>query len=166
MPAKKQTATTQEAVVVPATQPEIENRAEMLEGFADLIAEQYGYKLAKKETQRDMNEATAANRKKNSEMGKFISEKLEELIEKPTSEIAEAIIAKRKERVSIVKLLKEARKPYSEKMKPLNDAIKYIEKVSVPDALRYLGKAVQPLFTVSEEIGKGIEQEKAAKAAM
>lgn len=160
---KKQSAS-QEAVVITPVVGE-ENRMEMLEGFADLIAEQCGYKIAKRETQKDMNEATVADRKKNSEMGKFISEKLEELVEKPTVETAQAIQAKRKERTAVVKLLRESRKPYGEKMKPLNEAIKYIEKVSVPDALRYLGKTVQPLFTVSEEIAKGIEQEKAAKAA-
>ena len=134
----------------------------MLEGFADLIAEQFGYKLAKKEVQKDVNEKTASDRKKFSEFGKTISEKVEELIETPTPEVAQAIKATRKERAHIAALLKKAREPYQEKVKPINSAIKYIEKVSVPDALHYLGKPVVPLFKVSEEIQNGIEQEKAA----
>lgn len=155
----------QEAVVVAATQLEGEQRVAMLEGFADLIAEQYGYKFAKKENQKDMNAATEANRKKFSEFGKTISKAVEELIETPTPEVAATIKSTRKERAHIAELLKKARTPFQEKVKPINAAIKYIEKVSIPDALNYLGKPIVPLFSVSEEIQKGIEQEKAAKAA-
>jgi hypothetical protein len=151
--------------VVPAAELQGAQRVAMLEGFADLVAEHYGYKLAKKETQKNMNEATAANRKKFSEAGKTISENVEKLIETPTVETAEAIKATRKERASIAALLKKARDPFTEKAKPINAAIKHIEKVAIPDALHYLGKTVVPRFTVSEEIQAGIEAEKAAKAA-
>lgn len=162
---QQETVPAQEPVVVPAVVLEGEQRVAMLEGFADLIAEQYGYKFAKKEVQKDLNEATAVNRKKFSEFGKTISGKIEELIETPSAEAAQAIKGTRKERAHIAELLKKSRTPFQEKVKPINAAIKYIEKVSIPDALNYLGKPVVPLFSVSEEIQKGIEQEKAAKAA-
>ena len=155
----------QEPAVVPAAELQGAQRTAMLEGFADLIAEQFGYKLAKKEVQSDVNAKTASDRKKFTEFGKTISEKVEELIETPTPEVAQAIKVTRKERAHIATLLKKAREPFQAKVKPINSAIKYIEKVSVPDALHYLGKTVVPLFKVSEEIQNGIEQEKAVKAA-
>jgi hypothetical protein len=155
----------EEPIVVPASEVQGDQRVAMLEGFADLVAEDYGYKLAKKEVQKDQNEKTAADRKKFSAAGKTISEKVEELIEAPTVETAVLIKATRKERAGIAALLKIAREPFAVKAKPINAAIKHIEKVAIPDALHYLGKTVVPRFTVSEEIQAGIDAEKAATAA-
>jgi hypothetical protein len=166
---KGQKAQQSAQVEVPAVQSTSElvgeQRVQMLEGFADLVAEQYGYMLAKKEIQKEQNEKTAADRKKFSEAGKTISEKVELLIETPTKETADEIKTTRKERANIAGLLKKAREPFQEKAKPITAALKHIAKVAVPDALHYLGKTVVPRFTVSEEIQAGIEAEKAAKAA-
>jgi hypothetical protein len=155
----------EEPTVKPTSDLTQKQRVAMLEGYVALDAELYGYKYAKKETQIEQNKATASDRKKFSEAGKTISENIEKLIETPTKETAEAITATRKSRANVAKLLKEARKPFAEKAKPLNAAIKYIEKVAKPDALHFLGITVVPQFKVSEEVQAGIEAEAAAKAA-
>lgn len=157
--------TPQEPAVKSTSDLTQKQRVAMLEGYVALDAELYGYKYAKKETQVEQNKATAGDRKKFSESGKTITENIEKLIEMPTKETAEVITATRKERANVAKLLKEARKPFAEKAKPLNAAIKYIEKVAKPDALHYLGITVVPQFKVSEEVQAGIEAEAAAKAA-
>ena len=165
----EQPVQTETEAVTPAVQSTSEltskQRVTMLEGYVALDAELYGYKLAKKEVQADSNKATASDRKKFSEAGKQISENVEKLIELPTVETADAIKTARKERASVAALLKKAREPFTTKAKPLNKAIKYIEKVAKPDALHYLGITVVPVFKISQEVEDGIAAEEAAKAA-
>lgn len=155
-----------EATAVSTSELTQKQRVTMLEGYVALDAEQYGYKLAKKEVQADSKKATASDSKKFSATGKTISENLEKLIETPTVETAQVIKTTRLERANIAKLLKKAREPFTEKSKPLNKAIKYIEKVAKPDALHYLGITVVPTFSISQEVQDGIAAEEAAKAAV
>ena len=153
---KPETAT----VVEQEQQP---SRLELLEAFADLVAEGFGYKTAKRLTQKDMSEKTQAEGKKAREAAKAVAESMETLIKAPTQETAKKVITARETLKDARKVVSEARKPFNEKMKPLASAVKYIDSVAIPDSLKELGKTVQPLFKLSTWAEKAVEQTKKKK---
>ncbi|MGD0495454.1 MAG: hypothetical protein ABSB28_05375 [Candidatus Bathyarchaeia archaeon] len=153
MPKPRQAQT--EAVTVPA-----EDRLELLEGFVNLVSERWGYLTARRLTQKDMNEKTATESKAAREISKAIGENVEKLIKTPSQEIAKVVVAKREALKDARTTLKDARKPFNEKMTPLASIIKYCDSVAIPDSLKELGHPVVPRFSLSEWAQKAVEQTK------
>ena len=145
----------QTAVVVPA-----EDRLALLEAFAELISERWGYFTARRLTQKDMTEKTAVESKAAREISKAVGENVEKLIKTPSQEIAKVVVAKREALKEARKTLKDARQPFNLKMSPLAKAIKYCDSVAIPDSLKELGHAVVPRFSLSEWAQKAVEQTK------
>jgi len=138
-------------------------RTDMLEAFAELVAERYGYFTARRLTQQDMSEKCKAEIEAVNEKRKAMNENIEKLLEAEDNVARSAI----KVQVKDLKTLKEtadtAKKPFLEKIKPLAQAQKYADNVAIPDFLKELGQPIQPLFNLSDWMTKALEQSKQKK---
>ena len=138
-------------------------KTDMLEAFAELVAERYGYFTARRLTQQDMSEKCKVEVEAVNEKRKALNENIEKLLEAEDAEARSAIKVQAKE----LKTLKEAadtvRKPFLEKIKPLSQAQKYCDSVAIPDSLKELGHPVQPRFSLSDWMNKALEQSKQKK---
>lgn len=148
-----------------AVQAFSEQRVEMLEGFAKITAERWGYVIARKVKQAELNEATSALRADALKLRKSIGENIETLIETPTKKVAAQIVADRTKLGSTMEEIREASKPYREAMSPLNKAVRHMDSVVIPLSLEQLGLRVQPLFNLSEWVKDSLEAVKKAKKA-
>lgn len=135
-------------------------RLELLEGFADIVHERFGYNVARKLKQQEMGEATKEQSKKLRELSKSEREKVEAYIETPSNEVKTEILNKRKQLKSARETLKTARKPFLEKVTPLGKAIRYLDGVVIPDSLKELGKPVAPIFSLSKWVNDALEATK------
>ena len=135
-------------------------RLALLEGFADIIHERFGYNTARRLKLQEMAEATKEQAKSVREISKAVNTKIEALIETPSDEIKTEIISKRKELKSSKDTLKDARKPFLEKVKPLAKAVRYLDSVAIPDSLKELGKPISPMFSLSEWVNKALKSTK------
>ena len=138
-------------------------KTDMLEAFAELVAERYGYFTARRLTQQDMSEKCKVEVEAVNEKRKALNENIEKLLEAEDAEARSAIKVQAKE----LKTLKEAadtvRKPFLEKIKPLSQAQKYCDNVAIPDSLKELGHPVQPRFSLSDWMNRALEQSKQKK---
>jgi hypothetical protein len=132
----------------------------LLEGFADLVGERYGYFMARRLTQQDMGEKCKAELKAVREKNKEISEAWDKLLETPTAEIVETIKAGMTELKDLRKTASDATKPFRDKIAPLAKAMKWMDNVAIPDSLKELGKEVAPRFSLSEVVTKALEAAK------
>jgi len=152
---KQQAKPTQVTQQLPA---DVQKRLTELEGFLELTSQRFGYATARKLKQKEMNEKTTAEAKKAREISSSIVEQTEKLIKTPTEAIAKLIVTKREDLKEARKVLKDARKPYVEKITPLGKAVKYCDNVAIPDSLKELGKPVVPRFKLDEWIEKALAQ--------
>lgn len=129
-----------------------------LRGFRDLVGERWGYWLGRRLTQQDMSEKTKAERKVAREIRKAINDNLEDTIRNSDIDGYHTQQKKLKEAKAVVKKKSE---PFRKKMAPLAKAQKYMDTVAIPDALKELGKPVQPRFSLSEYITEALKKEKA-----
>lgn len=148
----------QESVQVPQ-----EDRLALLEAFAELVSERYGYYTARRLTQKDANEKTQVERKKATETAKAVTESIETLIKNPNEPNSKKVITNRDALKDARKVVAAARKPFNEKIKPLASAVKYCDSVAIPDSLKELGHQVVPRFSLSEWATKAVEQTKKKK---
>lgn len=139
---------------------EVSAELEMLQGFRDLVAERYGYDLGLRLKRQDMNEETEKERKVVQEKRKHIKESIPQWIKDAN---IDAFTTENDKLDKLKKALRKKQKPFREKMKPLRKARKYIDNVAVPDALKELGTPIQPRFSLSEWVEKGLAQQKAKK---
>lgn len=143
-----------EALVIPEA---IQEELTLLRGFRDLMAERVAYSMGVQAVNEDKREKTEAERKANAEARKYLRENLETFI-------ANADVTGYKTALEEIektsKALREANKPFMEKITPLRRAIKYIDNVAVPNSLKELGVTVQPAFSLSEWIKKVLEERK------
>jgi hypothetical protein len=152
---KAQTAEPQTEVIVEST-----NRLEMLETFAGLISERWGYVFGRKINTAEANKAVKADAAKAREIGATFKEHLANLRKVPTPENAKALDATEEELKKARKIVAVARKPFTEKSKPLVQAIKYLDNVAVPDSLKEIGYPILPRFSLSEWVGKAVDASK------
>ena len=152
---KAQTAEPQTEVIVEST-----NKLEMLETFAGLISERWGYVFGRKINTAEANKAVKADATKAREIGATFKEGLATLRKVPTPENAKALDATEEELKKARNVVAVARKPFNEKNKPLVQAIKYLDNVAIPDSLKEIGHPIQPRFSLSEWIGKAVEASK------
>lgn len=141
-----------EAIELPQ---EVEEELTNLRGFRDLVGERWGYWLGRRVKQGELSEATKEERKAVREIRKGITDNLEETIR--NSDI-EGYLKQ-------VKALKEARevvskksKPFREKINPLSKAVRYMDNVAIPDALKELGTPIQPRFSLSDYVAQAMQK--------
>ena len=154
MPKEKAVSGQAEAVVIPE---HIQQELTLLRGFRDLVAERTAYAMGVQAINEEMREKTEAERKASTEARKFLRENLEIFIKNADVEGYKKAIAQIE---SAGKKLKEARKPFVEKITPLRRGIKYIDNIAVPESLKELGVTVQPAFSLSEWVKKVLEERK------
>lgn len=147
----------QEAITIPK---EVEQELVLLRGFRDIVAERTGYYFGAKMLTKTMNEKTATERKAVREIGKTLRKAISDLIETPTKTNSQNVKKTQKQLEEARDKNKEARKPHLTKINPLRKAVRYIDTVAVPDALKELGKPAQPRFSLSDWVTKAIAPKK------
>jgi len=161
MPDKQKTT----QIVVPEA---LQEEVRLLRGFAILGAERTAYMFGSRSLTTDMSKASAAERKTLSEANKNIRDNLPAWVkagsEKEYEKALKAVTDARK-------ALSTKDKPTRDKIAPLRRAMKYIDVVAVPEAIKELANVtsdpevkkklvVAPSFKLSEWIGKAIEANK------
>ena len=139
---------------------EISKELTLLRGFRDLLAERTGYMFGAKALSTTMSEKTEKERKVVTDKGKSVKEAFTTLIEQPTKQHSENFLQVQKELVDAQKVNKKAGEPHMAKITPLRRAVRYIDVVAVPDALKQLGSPVLPRFSLSDWVSKAIVKKK------
>ena len=143
--------------------PFTEENFKLLNGFAVLVSERFGYWMARRMTQQDMSEKLADESKAVREIRKGIADNIEKHIENPSEDLQKAIREGRVELDEALKPLNEKRKPFTEKMKPLQQAVRYLDVHAIPDSLKELGHQIAPRFTLSKWVNAALAQQKQKK---
>lgn len=157
----------QQAVTIPK---EVEEELTLLRGFKDLVAERTGYMFGAKALSTTMSEKTEKQRKDVTDKGKSFKEAFKTLIEQPTKKHSENVLTVQKELDEAREVNKKAREPHMAKITPLRRAVRYIDAVAVPDALKelqpFMPKDAEPLglprFSLSKWVSKQIAKKKNA----
>ena len=136
------------------------SRLDMLEAFTELVAERYGYWMARRLTQQEMSEAVKAESKAISETRKALNKGIATYIDEPTDELRTTIKENQKTIEEQRKVLKEKKAPFMKKISPLAKAQRYCDNVAIPDSLKELGHTVQPRFSLSKWITDALESSK------
>ena len=155
MPRTQRAETVQETAEVTKT--------DMLDAFAELVAERYGYFTARRLTQQDMSEKCKVEIEAVNEKRKDMNENIEKLLEAEDTEARSAIKVQAKELKTLKEAADKVKEPFLEKIKPLAQAQKYCDSVAIPDSLKELGHPVQPRFSLSDWMNKALEQSKQKK---
>lgn len=140
----------------------------LLQGFRDLVGERYGYFLGRKVQTKKMNNATAEERKAVSDSKKAVNDVLTTIGESTPQWIQDANTeeyqAQQKALTDANKAVKKAdgkrkvaQAPFRKDIKPLTDAVKYMDNTAIPDALKELGCNVQPRFSLSTYITEALD---------
>jgi len=135
----------------------VEEELTNLRGFADLVNERWGYWLGARLKQQEGNQATEDKRKAVREAGKAIRNGVEEIIKAADVDKWHSLNATLTE---AKKAVKEAMKPFAEKISPLRKAVRYLDSVAIPDAMKELGKPIAPRFSLSEYIDSALKAQK------
>jgi hypothetical protein len=169
---KKETSVAVEAKV--EAQP---SRLDLLEGFAELVSERYGYWTARRLKVAELNEKIGDERKKANEIRKAIAFRLKfdrknggysydmgEVLKMAVENGDwESFKAKLGELAEVKKNIDGVAKPYRQEINLLNRAVRYMDNVAIPDSLKELGYPVEPRFSLSEHVKKGIESQRKRK---
>jgi hypothetical protein len=139
------------------------SRLDLLEAFAELVGERWGYWMGRRLTQQEMTEKCKNEIKVVRETSKALNESIEKLIRAEDPEVRTTIQTQRADLKNAKEIAGEARKPFQDKIAPLAQAQKYCDSVAIPDSLKELGHPVQPRFSLSEWVGKAVEQNKKRK---
>jgi len=135
----------------------------MLEGFADLVGERFGYWMGRRLQQQSMSEKCKIELTAVREKSKSLREHVEELIAEEKPEVRVTIQQEQKELKDLRKTASDVTKPFREKIGELAKATKYCDNVTIPDSLKELGKPVAPRFSLSEWVSKALEAAKNKK---
>ena len=156
----KRTAQTAQTVTEVVTEP---TRLDLLEAFAELVSERWGYWMGRRLTQQEMNEKCRDVFKSVREKAKAVRENIAKLIKEEDETVRQAIHTGQAELEELKGKAKDARKPFQDKIKPLAQAQKYCDNVAIPDSLKELGHPVQPRFSLSDWVTKAVEHSKKRK---
>lgn len=136
------------------------SRLDLLEAFAELVAERYGYYTARRLKTAEMNEAVKDLSKNLREIRKSLNTAVEEYIKEPSDGLREQIFKAREAIAEKKPVLKEKKAPYMKEITPLAKAVRYMDNVAIPDSLKELGHPIQPRFSLSEWVKKAVEAQK------
>jgi len=139
------------------------SRRDLLEGFAELVSERYGYAQASTLKMAEMNEAVADLNKELREIRKSLNTAIEEYIKEPNDGLREQIFKCRETIEEKRPIIKEKKAPFMKEINPLAKAVRYLDNVAIPDSLKEIGYPVQPRFSLSDWVKKGIESQKKRK---
>jgi hypothetical protein len=138
-------------------------RVDLLEAFAELVAERFGYYQARRFKMAEMNEAVKDLSKDLRETRKTLSKAIEEYIKEPNDGLREQIFKCRDVIDEKKPVMKEKKAPFMKEINPLAKAVRYLDNVAIPDSLKELGHPVQPRFSLSDWVKKAIESQKKRK---
>ena len=136
------------------------DRLALLEGFVTLVSERWGYFTARRLIMKDASEKTEKERKASTEAAKAFAESIKTLRKTPNPANGQLVDKREEALKNARKVVKEARAPFNDKVKPLADGIKYCDSVAIPDSLKELGHPVVPQFKLSEWAQKAVAQTK------
>jgi hypothetical protein len=142
---------------------EATKRLDLLEAFAELVSERFGYYTARKLKMAEMNEAVSDLNKEVREIRKSLNTAIEEYIKEPNDGLREQIFKCREAIEEKRPAIKEKKAPFMKEINPLARAVRYIDNVAIPDSLKEIGYPVQPRFSLSDWVKKGIESQKKRK---
>lgn len=141
--------------------PELEQELTNLRGFRDLVHEKCGYWLGRKLKQKEMNEATEDERAVVTELRKEITgKKLKKLIEAGDMKALQKAWKDTNDKLEPAReAVTKKSKSFRKKISPLTKAIKFMTTVAIPDALKQIGKPVQPRFNLSDFVKSQLAQQ-------
>jgi len=146
--------------VVEAQAVEEVSRLDMLEAFAELVSERYGYYTARRLTQQEMNGAVKEEAKALRETRKTLNKSVASYIDEPDDGLRTAIHEAQKTIEEQRKVVKEKKAPFMKKISPLAKAQRYCDNVAIPDSLKELGHPMQPRFSLSKWVSDALEATK------
>jgi hypothetical protein len=130
--------------------------SEAVTELVNMVAERWGYYFGKRAIQSDVMKATTAERAKIRALGQQISAKIGEYLANGI-DVREEVRALQGSLTEARIALKEKSAPLYMKIKPLNLALTYLDKLAIPKAIESAtGSAVLPRFEVSDAIVKAI----------
>jgi hypothetical protein len=152
-------------------------RLDMLEAFAELVSERFGYAVARKLKMAEMNEKIEAEKKQAQEIRKAIAFRLkfdkknggytydmgEVLKEAVETGNWQAFEGKLTELSGVKKAIDGVATPYRKEANILAKAVKYIDTVAIPASLNELGYPIEARFSLSDWVKKGIESQRKRK---
>jgi len=141
----------------------LDERGQLLDAFAQLVAERYGYSVARRVKQAEMSVATEALRQDATALRGRITESIESLIKEPKVETAATITEARASLEAKKAEISSVSKPYREAMSPLNRGVRFFDNVIIPDSLKQLGYPIQPIFNLSDHVKEKMELAKKAR---
>ena len=141
-------------------EPQVTERLNLLESFADLVAERFGYLAGRKIKTSEMNEKIKDQLDKAKESAKAASKAVETLVKEPSASNAKVVVTARETLKSDRDSVKAARKPFLSAITPLTKAIKYMDSVVLPDSLTELGKPIKERFSLSKHVSDALEASK------
>jgi len=139
------------------------SRIDLLEGFAELVGERFGYWMGRRMHQQEMSDKCKTELTAVRDKSKSLRGHVADLVEEEKPEVRDAIKAEQKELTGLRKTASEVTKPFRTKISELTKAVKYCDVVTIPDSLKELGKSVAPRFSLSEWVGKALEAAKNKK---
>jgi len=132
--------------------------------FIETVSERWGYYTAKRLIMGELMKATKDERAEVRQLGREVAEKIELFLNKPQKELREAIDSLRGRLAKVREVLREKSAPYYQRMRPLNKALSFLDKVVIPQQIETVtGKAVTPRYRVSKDILEAIKPKKKAK---
>jgi len=142
--------------------PEVQEEFRLLRGLADLSAERWGYYAGRRLKQAEMSKDSKVERDAVSEIRKEITgEALEKLIADSDIESYKGTLQRLKDAREV---LSKKQKPFRTKfLNPLSRATKYMDNEVIPDALRELGRPIQPRFNLSKWVNNALKEAENAK---
>lgn len=139
---------------------EVSEQTQLLQGFVALVAERYGYWAGRRAKQVEMNEATKEEREKATKLREGIREDIEVYLKTPKKDIAKKIVGDREALAETMNVVNAKAKPFRQAMSPLGKAIRYLDVVAIPDALKELDHPVKPIFSLSGWVIERLEAQK------
>lgn len=137
--------------------PELAQELNNRRGFCDILAERSAYYLGRAGLTLKMNKANKKERNTASDIKKVIRESIPQWIaDANVTEYEKQIQASK----DASKVVSDLNKPFRKQIKPLSQAIKFIDNTAVPALLAELGYNVEPAITLSDLITKKLEEQK------
>ena len=129
----------------------VDKKIELLESLATVEVERLSYYFGRKQLYREVMKATAKERNMIRKLGNEIEGLINDYLAKPSNDIKDRIIAKKKELEDIRKKFREKASPYYEKIRNINTMLKYYNEERIPEILRELGFVIVPTTDIRQK---------------
>jgi len=130
-----------------------------VEDLISVVSERWGYYFGKRAIMGELMSATKKEIAAIKALNKKISEKINEYA-KDGKDVRSEIKALQAELEKAREAFKQKSEQYYAKLKPLNKALSYLDKIVIPSAIEAVTKEkIMPRYQVSEDLMKVIEQQ-------